>query len=125
MMSEKSLLAIFAHPDDEAYLPGGTLALLARRGVRVQVLTATRGQAGSCAEAYHCSSSVSALYTLAVSQTLAKVLGMPQIRAVPDGAITLTVDVSGVWDAKLKAIHYHTSQMNVSAITRAPLERQR
>jgi len=27
---------------------GGTLALLARRGVRVQVLTATRGGAGSC-----------------------------------------------------------------------------
>ncbi|MFZ5922976.1 MAG: PIG-L deacetylase family protein [Chloroflexota bacterium] len=42
-----SLLAVFAHPDDESFRPGGTLALLARRGVRVQVLTATRGQAGS------------------------------------------------------------------------------
>lgn len=46
-MTEKSLLAVFAHPDDESFRPGGTLALLARRGVRVQVLTATRGQAGS------------------------------------------------------------------------------
>ena len=44
-MAERCLLAVFAHPDDEAYRPGGTLALLARHGVRVQVLVATRGQA--------------------------------------------------------------------------------
>ncbi|NLE75631.1 MAG: PIG-L family deacetylase, partial [Chloroflexi bacterium] len=44
------LLAVFAHPDDETFLCGGTLALLARRGAPVQVLTATRGQAGSCGE---------------------------------------------------------------------------
>jgi LmbE family N-acetylglucosaminyl deacetylase len=46
-MSEANLLAVFAHPDDETFRCGGTLALLAQRGVRVQVLTATRGQAGS------------------------------------------------------------------------------
>jgi len=44
------LLAVFAHPDDESYRPGGTLALLARRGVRVYVLTATRGEAGVCGD---------------------------------------------------------------------------
>ena len=44
----KTFLAIFAHPDDESFRPGGTLALLARRDVRVQLLTATRGEAGSC-----------------------------------------------------------------------------
>jgi LmbE family N-acetylglucosaminyl deacetylase len=43
-------LAIFAHPDDEAFRAGGTLALLARRGVRVCLLTATRGEAGSCGD---------------------------------------------------------------------------
>lgn len=43
----RTLLAVFAHPDDETFRVGGTLALLARRGARVQVLTATRGQAGS------------------------------------------------------------------------------
>ena len=36
-MTQRDLLAIFAHPDDEAYRPGGTLALLSRRGVRVWV----------------------------------------------------------------------------------------
>jgi LmbE family N-acetylglucosaminyl deacetylase len=49
-VSECCLLAVFAHPDDEAYRPGGTLALLSRRGVRVHLLTATRGQAGSCGD---------------------------------------------------------------------------
>lgn len=48
------LLAVFAHPDDETFRPGGTLALLARRGVRVEVLTATRGQAGSCGDPVLC-----------------------------------------------------------------------
>lgn len=45
-----TLLAVFAHPDDESFRPGGTLALLARRRVRVQVLTATRGEGGSCGD---------------------------------------------------------------------------
>lgn len=40
------LLAIFAHPDDESFRCGGTLALAARHGVRVHLLTATRGEAG-------------------------------------------------------------------------------
>jgi LmbE family N-acetylglucosaminyl deacetylase len=40
------LLAVFAHPDDESFRCGGTLALLARRGVEVRVLCATRGEAG-------------------------------------------------------------------------------
>jgi LmbE family N-acetylglucosaminyl deacetylase len=43
-----TLFAIFAHPDDETFRPGGTLALLAEHGVQVIVLTFTRGEAGSC-----------------------------------------------------------------------------
>jgi LmbE family N-acetylglucosaminyl deacetylase len=46
----KALLAVFAHPDDESFRSGGTLALLARRGVRVHLLTATHGEAGSCGD---------------------------------------------------------------------------
>ena len=44
------LLAVFAHPDDEVFRCGGTLALLGRRGFFVQVLTATRGEGGSCGD---------------------------------------------------------------------------
>jgi hypothetical protein len=51
-----SLLAVFAHPDDETFRPGGTLALLARHGVRVEVLTFTHGEAGSCGDPPLCTS---------------------------------------------------------------------
>jgi LmbE family N-acetylglucosaminyl deacetylase len=44
------LLAIFAHPDDETILIGGTLALLAGVGVRVHYLSATRGEGGEVGE---------------------------------------------------------------------------
>jgi N-acetylglucosamine malate deacetylase 2 len=49
-VADRCLLVVFAHPDDETFRPGGTLALLARAGVRVQVLTATRGEAGACGD---------------------------------------------------------------------------
>jgi LmbE family N-acetylglucosaminyl deacetylase len=42
-----ALLAVLAHPDDETFRPGGTLALLAQRGIKVHVLTLTHGEAGS------------------------------------------------------------------------------
>jgi LmbE family N-acetylglucosaminyl deacetylase len=48
--SKPTLLAVFAHPDDETFRPGGTLALLAHQGVQVVVLTFTRGEAGSCGD---------------------------------------------------------------------------
>lgn len=42
----KRLLAVFAHPDDEAFGPAGTLALHAKRSVEVHLLCATSGEAG-------------------------------------------------------------------------------
>ncbi len=50
MAESPALLAVFAHPDDETFRCGGTLALLARHGVRVYLLTATRGEGGSCGD---------------------------------------------------------------------------
>lgn len=211
MNFQRSLLAVFAHPDDETFRPGGTLALLSQRGVRVQVVSATRGGAGSCghpqlctpdelpalreselhcacatlgveppilldypdgrlsefdpetilaeilaivqkvnpqvmlsfgpdglsghpdhiaighlaSEVYHRSVDVMALYTLAVPQSLVTMLGMAQIQAVPDASISLTVDISAVWDAKLAAIHCHRTQLAESPILVAPLDKQR
>ena len=41
-----TFLAIFAHPDDEAFGSGGTLARYAEAGVDVHLLCATRGESG-------------------------------------------------------------------------------
>lgn len=41
-----ALLAVFAHPDDESFAVGGTLARYAAEGVQVVVVSATRGEAG-------------------------------------------------------------------------------
>ncbi len=42
----KRMLAILAHPDDESFAAGGTLAKYAHQGVQVTLLCATRGEAG-------------------------------------------------------------------------------
>jgi LmbE family N-acetylglucosaminyl deacetylase len=44
------VVSVFAHPDDETFRPGGMLALLAQQGVRVEALTFTHGEAGSCGD---------------------------------------------------------------------------
>lgn len=45
-MPEGGLLAIFAHPDDETFGLGGTMARYAARGVPVTMVCATRGEVG-------------------------------------------------------------------------------
>ncbi len=45
-MRRKTILGIFAHPDDESMGPGGTLAKYAAAGHRVAIVTATDGGAG-------------------------------------------------------------------------------
>jgi len=42
----KVLLSVLAHPDDETFGMGGTLALYAQRGVAVHLVCATRGEVG-------------------------------------------------------------------------------
>jgi LmbE family N-acetylglucosaminyl deacetylase len=46
MTDKLTLLAIFAHPDDEAFGSGGTLTKYAHEGVDVHLVMATRGEAG-------------------------------------------------------------------------------
>jgi len=219
----QSLLAIFAHPDDESYRAGGALTLLAQKGARVWVLCATRGEWGipklrpeeagevrqaelACAcralgiepprfldyqdgtldkvdeeqavgqvvgairelrpqalltwppdgvsghadhvavsrwtdEAFRRAAdpaaypeqqaagfrphAASALYHIVVPHSLAETLGMTHLKTTPDEAVTLTVDVSAVWDAKMDAIHCHGSQMSNSPILGAPEDKQR
>ena len=49
-MKRQTLMAVFAHPDDEAFGTGGTLSKYAAEGHDVHLVTATRGEAGEIAE---------------------------------------------------------------------------
>jgi LmbE family N-acetylglucosaminyl deacetylase len=223
MNEVQSLMAVFAHPDDESYRAGGTLALLAKKGARVWVLCATRGEQGipkirpedagevrqaelECAcralgieppcfldyqdgtlsqvneeraieqlvrsirelrpqalltwppdgvsghpdhvtvsrwtgKAFQRASdpaaypnhqgagllphATGALYHMVVPHSLADALKMNHLHTIPDEAVTLTVDVSAVWDTKIAAIRCHRSQMSNSPILDAPEKQQR
>ncbi len=51
-MTER-LLAVFAHPDDESFGPGGTLAKYGAEGVQVAVVIATRGEGSTLGAELH------------------------------------------------------------------------
>jgi N-acetyl-1-D-myo-inositol-2-amino-2-deoxy-alpha-D-glucopyranoside deacetylase len=47
---KNSLLAVFAHPDDEAFGTGGTLSCYAAEGDQVHLVCATRGEVGEISD---------------------------------------------------------------------------
>ena len=48
----KTILAVLAHPDDETFGLGGTLALYAQKGYDVYYVCATRGEVGAADEEF-------------------------------------------------------------------------
>jgi LmbE family N-acetylglucosaminyl deacetylase len=68
-----TLLGIWAHPDDEAYLSSGLMASLRREGQRVVVLTATDGDAGETTLGPNAHASVAALRRRELAVSLAAV----------------------------------------------------
>jgi LmbE family N-acetylglucosaminyl deacetylase len=68
-----TLLGVWAHPDDEAYLSAGLMALVRRHGQRVVVLTATDGDAGETALGPDAHARVAALRRRELAASLAAV----------------------------------------------------
>ena len=50
-LAGRTILAIFAHPDDESLACGGTIARAADAGARVVLVCASRGERGSISDA--------------------------------------------------------------------------
>src|SRR5688500_17511024 len=50
LLGGRTILAVFAHPDDESLSCGGTLARLADAGARIVLLCASRGERGSISD---------------------------------------------------------------------------
>jgi LmbE family N-acetylglucosaminyl deacetylase len=72
----KTILAVLAHPDDESFGMGGTLALYARKGYDTYYVCATRGEAGTVdAEYLNGFKDIAELRTDELSRA-AKILGL-------------------------------------------------
>ena len=84
-----SCMCVFAHPDDETYRCGGTLALLADSGVSVHILCLTSGQAGSCGTPPICTPEKLGEFRKKELRCSCKTLGLkkPIIRDYSDGAL--------------------------------------
>jgi len=78
-MAEKVLVMVGAHPDDESFGTGGTLAYYVQRGVKAYYICGTRGEVGEVPEEMMKGySSVAQLRTYEL-ECAAKVLGLTEV----------------------------------------------
>ena len=49
-LSDLTLVAVFAHPDDEGFGCGGTLAMLAENGAKLTLVCVTNGDVGEISD---------------------------------------------------------------------------
>lgn len=92
-----TVLGIWAHPDDEAFVAGGLLADAARRGANVRCLHMTAGEAGQCAHGAITPARLAATRLAELSAAL-KRLGVdgPHVLGWPDGHLSHVPDRVGV-----------------------------
>ena len=87
--SSLTVLAVFAHPDDEGFGCGGTLAALAAGGHRIALICATNGDVGEISDP-----------ALATPETL------PSVR---QGELRAAMDLTGILDVRF--LNYRDSGM--------------
>lgn len=82
MAEQRSLLFIFAHPDDESFSVAGTASRYADEGVRLTLLTATRGDKGKCGDPPVCRPEELARVREAELRDAARVIGIRDVRVL-------------------------------------------
>src|SRR5215208_180771 len=75
----KTILAVLAHPDDESFGLGGTLALYASKGYDTYYVCATRGEAGTVDAEYLNGFKDTAELRTAELKRAAKILGLKEV----------------------------------------------
>jgi LmbE family N-acetylglucosaminyl deacetylase len=87
--SARRLLGVFAHPDDEVFCAGGTMARAAEAGAEVMIVSATRGELGQIRDpAAATRRTLGAVRERELGAAAAK-LGVQRVRvlAYPDGTL--------------------------------------
>ena len=84
------VIFIFAHPDDETFSSGGTIAKLTKEGIEVKLITATRGEKGLVGDPPVCKKEDLGRVREAELHCAAKILGISQIYFLDyiDGALS-------------------------------------
>jgi len=79
-MPTGGLVAIFAHPDDETFGLGGTMAYYAERGVPVTMICATRGEVGEISAGHEATSETLGQFREQELRDAMAVLGVTDVR---------------------------------------------
>ena len=82
MSERKSLLFIFAHPDDESFNVAGTACRYAEQGVRLALVTATRGDKGKCGHPPACTPEELPRVREAELRAAAAIIGIHDVRVL-------------------------------------------
>jgi LmbE family N-acetylglucosaminyl deacetylase len=87
--SARRLLGVFAHPDDEVFCAGGTMARAAQAGAEVMIVSATRGERGQIRDATAATRRTLGAVREGELRAAAAELGVRrvQVLAYPDGAL--------------------------------------
>lgn len=91
----KKLLCIFAHPDDESFSAGGTIIKYVKSGWTVDLISATRGEAGDTGSVRVSKGDALGQAREAELREAGKVLGLSSITFLPYKDGTLSTKVSG------------------------------
>ena len=78
-MATPRLLLVFAHPDDETFVAGGACRRYADAGAEIVLITATRGDAGSCGGPPLCSREELPARREAELGEAARILGLSEV----------------------------------------------
>ena len=89
-MQRGAILALFAHPDDESFAVGGTLARYAAEGIPISIITATRGERSTLGESGRFSTEALGRLRTRELKRAAAVLGVKEVRILgyPDGGLS-------------------------------------
>jgi LmbE family N-acetylglucosaminyl deacetylase len=93
----RTVLAVFAHPDDEVWCAGGTLALCGAAGQAVTVVCATRGELGPVADGALVAGSSLGEVRERELRASCGVLGVDDVRVLglPDAGVDWAADLQG------------------------------